>query len=124
SDRDKAKAEILQTEKDFERLVAGKGLAFAFSFYAADSAVINVRDHLLKGKEDIRKHYVKWETEDVSLRWTPDFIDVAASGDLGYTFGRYIFEVTDSTGKVTQSKGVFHTVWKKQSDGTWRFVWD
>jgi ketosteroid isomerase-like protein len=60
----------------------------------------------------------------VSLKWTPDFIDVAASCDLGYTYGKYTFAVTDSTGKVNESRGYFHTVWKKQKDGNWRFVWD
>lgn len=124
SDHEKAKSEIFRTEKEFERLAAARGLAYAFSYFAADSGVVNVRDHLVKGKEEIRKHYLKWETEDVSLRWTADFIDVATSGDLGYTYGRYVFTVTDSTGKVTRNQGIFHTVWKKQKDGTWRFVWD
>ncbi|MCK9422020.1 MAG: DUF4440 domain-containing protein [Bacteroidales bacterium] len=124
SNHEKVKSEIFRAEKEFERLAAEKGLAYAFSYFAADSGVINVRDRLVKGKEEIRKHYLKWETQDVSLQWTADFIDVAASGDLGYTYGRYVFTLTDSTGKVTRNEGIFHTVWKKQKDGNWRFVWD
>jgi len=124
SAREKAKSEILETEKDFEKMVSAKGLASAFSYYAADHGVINLNGHLLRGKEEIRNHYLKWEEEDVSLKWEPEYIDVASSGDMGYTFGRYTFTVTDYNGKITRSQGIFHTVWKKQEDGTWRFVWD
>ncbi len=30
----------------------------------------------------------------------------------------------DSIGNDIDNKGVFHTVWKRQADGEWRFVWD
>jgi len=123
-DREKAKSEILETEKDFEKMVAARGMAYAFSYYAADHGVVNLNGHLLRGKEAIRNHYMKWEDEDVSLKWEPEYMDVASSGDMGYTFGRYTFTVTDYYGKVTRSEGIFHRVWKKQDDGTWRFVWD
>ena len=46
------------------------------------------------------------------------------SRDLGYTYGHYTFSYIDSGGNKIENKGVFHTVWKRQSDGTWRFVWD
>ena len=32
--------------------------------------------------------------------------------------------VKDSTGKTNENRGAFHTVWKKQKDGSWRYVWD
>jgi ketosteroid isomerase-like protein len=119
-----ARDQIFQTEKAFEQLAAEKGLAEAFSFYAADSGIVSRRDTLLQGKETIRKFYEERNKAGVSLKWTPDFIDVSASCDLGYTYGKYTYSVTDSTGKVNESRGFFHTVWKKQKDGSWRFVWD
>ena len=65
------------------------------------------------------------ETADSKyLKWKPDFVDVAASGDLGYTYGHYTYSYIDSTGKAAEDKGIFHTVWKRQPDGNWRFVWD
>lgn len=36
----------------------------------------------------------------------------------------YTYSVTDSTGETKSSSGIFHTVWKRQADGTWKFVWD
>ena len=123
-DRQKSIEEIRQTEKDFETMAAQKGLAEAFYFYADENAVIQYRDTIRKGKENIRKIYQAKIYKDVSLKWSPDFVTVSSGCDLGYTYGRFQSSANDSTGKVIKDKGYFHTVWKKQSDGTWRFVWD
>lgn len=114
---------ILKTERDFEDMVAEKGLAEAFSYYAADSAVLNHRT-LIRGREAIEAHYRTMPLRDVSLRWTPDFVDVSASCDLAYTYGRYHFSYRDSLGTLVTDSGIFHTVWKKQPDGSWKYVWD
>lgn len=60
----------------------------------------------------------------MSLQWDADFVDVSKSGELAYTYGKYTFTAIDSTGKTIDDKGIFHTVWKKQKDGKWKFVWD
>lgn len=119
-----AKKEIVNTELSFNKMAKEKGIAEAFYFFAADSAVINRSSHLLSGKDSIRTHYQNNRYKNVSLSWNPDFVDVAASCDLGYTYGKYTFIVTDSTGKKDTSNGYFHTVWKKQKNGDWKFVWD
>ena len=122
--RERSKREIAQTEKEFEAMAASKGLAEAFSYYAADSGIVKRRESFCIGKENIRKNYESWTYKEVSLKWSPDFIDASLSGDLGYTYGKYAFSAKDSAGKVVEDKGYFHTVWKRQSDGKWRFVWD
>jgi ketosteroid isomerase-like protein len=99
-------------------------MAAAFTRFAADDAVILRSDSLVKGKAAIKQGYEKNNSENVRLTWNAEFVDVAASGDLAYTYGKYIYSVRDSTGKFTDYKGIFHTVWKRQSDGSWKFVWD
>lgn len=116
--------EIIQTEKEFEKMAADKGLAEAFSFFSSDSAVIRARGKIVSGKTEIKNYYNSIPYKNVSLTWTPDFVDVSASCDLGYTYGKYKFAYTDSLGKNNTDSGYFHTVWKKQKDGKWRFVWD
>lgn len=118
------KQEIRETEKEFEKMAADSGLAAAFSHFAADSGVVNASDSLFIGKEAIHSFYQGWAGNDMRLQWSPDFVDVSASGDLGYTYGKYIFSYRDSLGRLVQSNGIFHTVWKRQQDGAWRFVWD
>jgi len=118
------KQEIRETEMEFEKMAADSGLAAAFAYFAADSGVVNASDSLFIGKEAIHSFYQGWAGNDMRLQWSPDFVDVSASGDLGYTYGKYIFSYKDSLGRLVQSNGIFHTVWKRQQDGTWRFVWD
>jgi ketosteroid isomerase-like protein len=121
-DAEKKKAQIIQTELDFAKMADEAGVAAAFYKYAADSAVIGRGGKTIKGREAIRDYYEKNLKPGTKLQWAPDFVDV--SGDLGYTWGKYTHSVPDSAGNITESHGVFHTVWKLQPEGSWRFVWD
>ena len=122
---EKARQEIAEAEKNFEKMAAEKGIAEAFYFFADSNAVIKRQhDTLIKGKEAIRIYYSTDAFKTASVQWSPDFIDVAGKGDLGYTFGKYRWQSHDSAGKINEASGVFHTVWKKQKDGSWKYVWD
>ena len=98
------------------------GIHKAFITYATEDAVLMRNNDLVIGKKNIDQFYENQTSK--GLAWTPDFIDVAASGDLGYTYGHYTFSYIDSSGKVIDDKGIFHTIWRKQADGKWKFVWD
>jgi ketosteroid isomerase-like protein len=124
-DKEKVKKEIYQTEKDFEKMCAEKGTSVAFCFYADENAVINRgNDSLIKGKEGIKNYYEKRKNKHATVNWTPDFIEVSDCGTLGYTYGKYVWKISGDSSKVTEYKGIFHTVWKKQKDNTWKYVWD
>ena len=116
-----SKNEVIAAEKAFALMAKEQGIAAAFYAFAADDAVIKRGPNVIKGKEAIKEFYVK-QPPSGQLEWSPDFADV--SGDLGYTYGKFTFSAKDSTGAVNQATGIFHTVWKKQKDGTWKFVWD
>ena len=120
------KNQILETEEAFSKLCQTEGIAKAFSEFAAEYVVINRNDSLILGKEGLMQFYSQTSnpSRKVELSWKPDFVDVSDSGDLGYTYGKYLFTMTDSTGLSQSSTGIFHTVWKRQEDGSWRFVWD
>lgn len=122
---DKAKQEIAQAEKDFEKMAAEKGIAEAFWYFADSNAVIKRNnDTLITGKNHIRNYYSADYFKTSSVKWSPDFVDVSSEADMGYTYGKYLWQSKDSTGKTHESQGVFHTVWKKQKDGSWKYVWD
>lgn len=123
--KEKNKQEIIQAERDFARMVKEQGMQAGFSFFADSNAVIRRgNETLIKGKKEIEENYGNPRYKDVVLEWEADFVDVAASGDLGYTYGHYTFEAKDSTGNPIKTTGTFHTVWKRQSDGSWKYVWD
>ena len=101
-----------------------KGLIEAFEFYAAADGVIRRGKKVIQGKNEIRQWYENDVRPGETLSWTPTFVDVSSSGDLAYTYGDYLFTSTDSTGTKKENRGIFHTVWKRQKNGEWRFVWD
>jgi len=121
---DQWKAEIIQVEKDFCDMAQKEGLVKAFEYYAADDGVIRRGKKVIQGKQAI----ADWYTQDVrpneTLVWKPTFVDISQSGDMAYTYGDFTFTYPDSAGTMKTNKGIFHTVWKRQEDGSWRFVWD
>ena len=119
------KKEIRDAEKAFETMAAEKGVAEAFWFYADSTAVIKRQnDTLIHGKDAIRNYYSGDFYKNASVKWSPDFIDVSSNGDMAYTFGKYVWKSKDSSGNPIEFTGVFHTVWKRQLNGEWKYVWD
>lgn len=123
---DMYKNEILSIELAFAKMASEKGVPAAFQHFAAENAVLLRGENLIQGKAAIEANYEKDKAlwENATLSWSPDFIDVSASGDMAYTYGRYTFSTSDSSGTNEISGGIFHTVWKRQEDGNWKFVWD
>jgi len=120
------KQEIIDTERNFAALAAEEGIPVAFTTYAADDVVLMRNNQLIIGRENLQKSFANSpaKSPNITLTWTPEFVDVSSSGDLGYTYGKYIYTVIDSMGVAQRDTGIFHTVWKRQADGNWRFVWD
>lgn len=116
------KNELKNIELEFAKYAKDSGIAKAFEMYVADSGLINRNNILIKGKAAIRVFY-NGNTTIKALNWTPDFADVSGIGDLGYTYGHYTATIANAEGDK-EITGLFHTVWKRQKDGKWRFVWD
>jgi ketosteroid isomerase-like protein len=50
--------------------------------------------------------------------------DVAESGDLGYTLGRYESRRIGPDGQQVRETGSYLTVWKRGADGSWKVALD
>ena len=123
-DLEKEKQSLLQTDKDFSNLSCEKGATFAFYQYLADDGLALPFVGQPRTKADYESLLeLAQQSPDAgaALVWSPEFADVAKSGDLGYTWGRYTFTSADS---ASVSPGYYVTIWKKQSDGQWKFVFD
>lgn len=118
-----AKNAIADAEKAFNDYAKLHGIAEAFYHFAADDAIIKrENDTLIKGRDNIKKYYSK--IKNATVTWKPDFVDVSNDATMAYTYGNYVWTTKDSIGNTKEYKGVFHTVWKKQPDGSWKYVWD
>lgn len=61
----------------------------------------------------------------MSLKFQASKVEVAKSGDLGYTQGSYTLTLTDSsTKKVINDHGSYVTAYRKLTDGSWKAVSD
>lgn len=119
------KQEIVEAEESFAALALDEGISTAFLTYASEDAVLSRNNQIIDGRENIKIWFEsRPHAAGSSLSWKPDFVDVSSSGDLGYTYGKYQFTSLDSLGNPQTSSGIFHTVWKRQKDGSWKFVWD
>jgi ketosteroid isomerase-like protein len=117
--------EIFNTEKAFEKMVADSGISYAFAYYADENAVIKRDpDTLIIGRNGIRHYYQNKNLNNAKVNWKPDFIHISASGDLAYTYGKYVWQITNDKDSIIEFKGIFHTVWKRQKDKSWKYVWD
>jgi ketosteroid isomerase-like protein len=61
---------------------------------------------------------------DLKLAWTPQEAVVSSSGDLGFTWGRYVLTYHNEKGKLVTAYGKYLDVWRRQSDGSWRWIAD
>jgi len=118
----KAKQEILATEAAFCKMAKDKGVGAAFLAYAADDAVMIRGTKTYKGKEAIKKYFDRNDKSD-QLTWKADYASASADGDMGYTYGEYDFSGVRA-GSTMTDHGIFRTVWRKQKDGSWKFVID
>lgn len=121
----KADADTLrQLEADFMKAAADRGAQGYMSYYAEDAAELPNGEAMLQGKENIAKTMGFLDQKDNHLTWTPVHADMAASGDLGYTYGTYEFRSKDKDGKPTVEYGKYASIWKKQKDGSWKVAMD
>jgi len=106
------------------KVAADRGSQGYMSYYADDAAELPNGANISQGKENIAKTMGFLDDKNNSLTWTPVYADMAASGDLGYTYGTYEFRSKDKDGKPAVSYGKYASIWKKQKDGSWKVVMD
>ena len=112
---------LIKLEAEFAQAVAEHGHDAFVTYFAEDGVELDDGGGI-STREDIKKQG-PWP-EGTSLTWTPVKADMAASGDLGYTYGNYVFKSKNKEGKIVTSHGKYMSVWKKQKDGAWKVVVD
>jgi ketosteroid isomerase-like protein len=117
----KGSALLIKLETDFVKDVAEHGHD-AFVAHFADDGVEIENGGGFSSKADMLKEG-PWPP-DFSLSWTPAKAEMAASGDLGYTYGNYVLKSKDKDGKPVTQYGKYTSIWKKQKDGSWKVAVD
>lgn len=113
---------MVATERAFAQASLDQGTRPAFLAYIAEDGIL-FRPTPVNGKKWLQENPLPASDKRPLLAWQPVFADIAISGDLGYTFGPWEFK-PDIKDEKPAAYGHFATVWKKQSDGSWKFVID
>ena len=114
--------DIIQADKDFSTLSQQQGMKKAFLTFMDSNAVMLTANHMPTAGIGLAKHYSELNDTNIILTWEPLDGSIAKSGDLGYTYGVYTLKL--KSGDTTAHQGTYTTIWKKQNNGTWKFVLD
>jgi len=115
---------LVKIEGEFMKAAADHGSQGYMAYYADDAVEAPNGHAFLVGKAEIAKTMGFLDQPDNHLFWTPVGGGIAASGDLGYTYGTYEFRSRDKDGKLGSAYGKYTTIWRKQKDGSWKVALD
>lgn len=109
---------MVESERKFYRTGQEKGTRAAFLAFLADDGIV-FRPGPVNGKEVWEK---RAET-GLDLIWEPTFAAIAPSADFGYTTGPAKWRANKADEKFL-GYGQFVSIWKKQTDGSWKVALD
>jgi ketosteroid isomerase-like protein len=111
--------EVVNADIAFSDMSRQLGMKKAFMEYIGNDGVLLRPDYLPIVGADAIDFLSQINDTTFKLTWTPTKGGISKSGDLGYTYGVYELTTAD-----TILKGTYVNVWKKQSDGAWKFIVD
>lgn len=115
---------LLAADRAFSAMSVSAGAKAAWGAFLTDDAMIlGQGSQPERGLANILPGFDDWPP-GASIGWEPQNGEVAASGDLGWTWGRYVYTAPGEDGTPVTSHGKYLNIWKKQSDGTWKVTID
>lgn len=111
-------ASLIESERAFAKMSVEKSTREAFLAFLADESLL-----FAPGPVPGKMFYRRQPDRPQKLSWAPDFADVAASGDLGYTSGPWEIRPEKMTDPPT-AYGHFNSIWRVQKDGSWKLEVD
>lgn len=119
---DAGRADIMNQEGRFLKVVTQRGTVEGYLSHLAEGGRIH-RPGIFPaiGKSAVR---VLLEAQNSSItQWQASDGGVAATGELGYTYGSYELKRAAATGDAIE-KGYYTRVWKRDAQGQWKIVAD
>jgi ketosteroid isomerase-like protein len=120
--------EIKKTEAAFSEYSEKNGFANAIAEYAAlDAIKLSANQYATIGKERLRQEARADSVGNKrgTITWKPLKIHVAEAGDMAASFGDWFYKFKSrQTSADTILYGNYITIWKKQPDGSWKFLID
>ena len=116
---------LMQLSRDWSKSAATDSIEKTISYWAEDAIVMSPGEPALKGKQAIRG-MIEGSSKIPGFRisWEPLSVVVSKSGDMAYMIEQNQITVNDSLGNPITQYNKSVTIWRKESDGSWKNVVD
>ncbi|TDP71699.1 YybH family protein [Roseateles toxinivorans] len=116
-DRDPLTLQVAEAERAFARTMAQRDLA-AFAQFVSEDALFFAGRKTQKGRAEVVAAWKRFfDGAQAPFSWAPDQVELAPGGQFAYSTG----PVWGPDGKLISR---FNTVWRLESPGVWRVLYD
>ncbi len=118
-------AALLEADRALARATAERGLDGFLAGFAPDATVSRFGAPDLAGEAAIRAYLAPaFAAPGFAFTWQPEGAQAAASGDLGWTWGRYRLSADGAAGAARiEEPGLYVRVWRRpRAGGPWQVV--
>lgn len=110
---------LMNADISFSNKSMAEGMKQAYLEYIDSNGVLLRPGHMPIIGADAIDYLIQFNDTSYKLNWKPAHAEVSRSADLGYTYGLYALHPTNQD---TTLYGTYVNIWKKQQDGSWKFV--
>ncbi len=115
--------ELIKADKAWSLAAKTNDMEKLWSFWENDAIILMSADMTIKGIDQIKGFTTQARTDpNFEISWEVQGAEVSEKADMGYTFGIGKVQRTSSTGEIISTTKPYLSVWKKQSDGTWKCI--
>jgi uncharacterized protein (TIGR02246 family) len=112
---------VMKLSKEWSEVASKGDVEKTVSYWADDAFVMSAGHSPLNGKAAIRKMVEEsYKIPGFRISWDPQSVEVSESGDMAYIIENSEVSFTDSTGQQVTLKNKAVSIWRKQSDGSWK----
>jgi ketosteroid isomerase-like protein len=115
--------ELIKADRAWSLAAKTNDMEKLWSFWENDAIILMSADMTIKGIDQIKRFTTQARTDpNFEISWEVQGAEVSEKADIGYTFGIGKVQRTSGTGETISTTKPYLTVWKKQSDGTWKCI--
>lgn len=112
---------VMQLSKEWSQAASAGDVEKIVSYWADDAVLMSAGQPVLTGKQAIRKMVEdSYKMPGFRISWQPHSVVVSESGDMAYLLENSQISFTDSTGKPFTISNKAVSIWRKQTDGSWK----
>ena len=116
---------IMELSREWSRAATSGNVEKTVSYWAEDAMLMSAGQPQLKGKKAIRQMVEEsYKIPGFRISWQPQSVEVSENGDMAYLIEDAQISFTDSTGKTITQNNKAVSIWRKQTDGSWKNVVD